>query len=726
MSCFNPSDRQPMKPTSNDKTSHKDGKTPRPAWLLPVAAGLGLAVGISVLGSLLLLGVWFFTADRAATEIAANDEATSNAFAQAPSEAPSPTPPAIETPADDTAAREPTAVEIAAVPPAQPETNEDTSSETPPVEQRPSPKPIRFEDVPVIGGTPETPDAAEELTASEEKPEKLDLPFLVLGCAPSTDGRHVVAWGYDSRDEAPVLGTPRSGDQRPPDSRLALLEVGTWKVLVSRSIAAVITQVDFNATGVYVAANEGTNKYEMSVLRLSTKDLESLDRGTVLSGTINSIADQFLISQRPDYGGSRKYLLPSLQPADSDTEQNNVRTRSAPALRLADGWLLDGVLWDDDLKSPKLLLSPADFLPVPMNRSRAGGIIVVPILQGYVTHVASGRPPSDRDWRVERPRLSPHVPAVLAFSNIRGKTSLDFFEHYTGKVLRSVELKSGTPRIAQLVTTPDWIFATLDDDTFMLPTQSKQDPIAVPFRIEPQQSVVALSPDAPVQVRYQAPDATKFEFELPALTINGEAFKEQSPTGEFTIDAAADASSIVKTMNDSATKDRRAYSGDVAAWAETYVNQIRPQFVRLTGREPAGVPLALDAYVRAYGKDLSVAVLQHVYLIEIPLAEFEQYRRPAPTPLAAVPKPSPPPAAAQPKPQPAPAAADPSAALRTWTDTSGRTIEAKFVQVDGEVAVVIDSRGRTLRIPLDRLSEQDRAWLAEQAATQDQPPGDEP
>ena len=72
--------------------------------------------------------------------------------------------------------------------------------------------------------------------------------------------------------------------------------------------------------------------------------------------------------------------------------------------------------------------------------------------------------------------------------------------------------------------------------------------------------------------------------------------------------------------------------------------------------------------------------------------------------------------------QPHPEIAAPRSA-RTWTDTEGRTLEARFVRVEGDVVVVIDARQKTWRLPLDRLSEEDRVWAAEQAAKQPQPPG---
>ncbi len=55
-----------------------------------------------------------------------------------------------------------------------------------------------------------------------------------------------------------------------------------------------------------------------------------------------------------------------------------------------------------------------------------------------------------------------------------------------------------------------------------------------------------------------------------------------------------------------------------------------------------------------------------------------------------------------------------SAHGRTWTSTDGRTIEADFLRLKGEL-VVVNRAGRTLKIPLAKLSEADRKWVADQA-----------
>lgn len=49
---------------------------------------------------------------------------------------------------------------------------------------------------------------------------------------------------------------------------------------------------------------------------------------------------------------------------------------------------------------------------------------------------------------------------------------------------------------------------------------------------------------------------------------------------------------------------------------------------------------------------------------------------------------------------------------RTWTDVDGRKIEASFVEaLPGAVKIKLDKNGQEFEVPLERLSEEDQAWI---------------
>ena len=56
----------------------------------------------------------------------------------------------------------------------------------------------------------------------------------------------------------------------------------------------------------------------------------------------------------------------------------------------------------------------------------------------------------------------------------------------------------------------------------------------------------------------------------------------------------------------------------------------------------------------------------------------------------------------------------PLAQGRTWTNLQGKKLEAEFIRLDGQKAVLKRSGGQTVSIPLSQLSREDRDFIAEQ------------
>lgn len=56
----------------------------------------------------------------------------------------------------------------------------------------------------------------------------------------------------------------------------------------------------------------------------------------------------------------------------------------------------------------------------------------------------------------------------------------------------------------------------------------------------------------------------------------------------------------------------------------------------------------------------------------------------------------------------------PLAQGRTWTNHQGKKLEAEFIRLDGQKAVLKRSGGQTVSIPLSLLSREDRDFIAEQ------------
>ena len=65
--------------------------------------------------------------------------------------------------------------------------------------------------------------------------------------------------------------------------------------------------------------------------------------------------------------------------------------------------------------------------------------------------------------------------------------------------------------------------------------------------------------------------------------------------------------------------------------------------------------------------------------------------------------------------------AEDDGSIRTWTDVNGRTVDAEFLWVD-ESGVVLRKRNsdKTYTVPLAKLSDADRRWLAQRRQPDDQ------
>jgi len=365
----------------------------------------------------------------------------------------------------------------------------------------------------------------------------------------------------------------------------------------------------------------------MTVLRLSGDDLQTQHRATLATGTMVTIADRLLVSVVADRSGvaaTRKYTLPDLTLVDPEAGPVSVYSRAEPARRLADGWLLDGVLWDDDLRTPKLLVSAGKFQRLALPTAPPGVIQAEPILHGYTLFATPGAAPSPRDLRSERPRYTPHLPNILSFHRTNGRAHLDFRDLAGRVVLRSETLREGVsplaafpfryPDEAHVTTAPHQVFVTYYGHVYVLPA-APQSEMQLPFRIEPRQELLVLPTGQKVAVSYAAANAMKFELELPGLSAGPTLLT--SKTGEFELDLTT-IEDVLQSTNETNLREGRTREGDFAKWAQTYTEQVRQDFRKLVGRDPTGVPFAISASVRAYGKDLSTAVMQHVYLVEMP------------------------------------------------------------------------------------------------------------
>ncbi len=128
----------------------------------------------------------------------------------------------------------------------------------------------------------------------------------------------------------------------------------------------------------------------------------------------------------------------------------------------------------------------------------------------------------------------------------------------------------------------------------------------------------------------------------------------------------------------------------------------RGRYALMTGEKDFNREQTTAYYETGYRK-----VLQHVILLEEPkiahtLPSEDWYEKAIVFLDAHLPKTAP----AAP-----PSAAPPPQALRTWTSSSGAKVEARFVRRAGADVILGNARGAELRIALQNLSAEDRAYV---------------
>ncbi|MEZ6137530.1 MAG: hypothetical protein R3C53_21795 [Pirellulaceae bacterium] len=592
-----------------------------------------------------------------------------------------------------------------------------------------------YDSAPILGASANTAQVP-EAAAESEQCVVLPVPFSVTGCVPTSTKDICVAWGFEFDD------VPGEHPIRPPfpdTTRLAVFDLATQKVLRERVIDATLTQLVCNATGIYAAGPASrepiTMRESITILRFSNENLESLGSIEVKPGRIVSVGDQFLAVTTDHFRDQVKIALPELVEIKQDLgAMPPIGLETTLHVRqLSEGWMFEGILWSHDLKTPRLIVFAKSVTPAEPTLNTRRSIVTVPIFAGFWTHARDGRTPFETNHITDRPRYSPHIPAELNFSStLYQERDLNFLDFATKETLYKIRLPDeftggSAPSSIGLAASPDWMLLSLKGKAVAISLDSPRIPKKKPFRIEPVQSTFVLDSEEPTAVSYRSDSATRFELEIPAFQVDGRPLMLQSSTGEFIIDVPKYLPNLVKAKTASYSP-----SYDTSHWLPQQVAAGSKTFSKLTGRKPSGLPLAVNCAVRAFSEDLSVAVLEHIYLLDVPTSDFQQSQgeqvaairaeqaararireeltnnKPAATARPSRSSPISPPEATEDKVEKIP--------NRTWTDRQGRQVLATLKSFNGAVAQIVDSRGQTLLVPIERLDDVDQVWLKEHAA----------
>ena len=188
---------------------------------------------------------------------------------------------------------------------------------------------------------------------------KLDVPFLVLGCAASLDGTRAVVWGNEWPQGGKRLSPAR---ERHPGSRLALVDLSTRQVIAKRELDFPVARAQTSKYAIYASPLPPQySKEPTPVIKFTPDDLRELGEEDVASGLVTTFADRYLICLDPREG-SKRYTLPDMKPVETlPAPRWSIHDPPPVPRQLGDGWLLDGVLWDDNLDKTRLLVEPFGF-----------------------------------------------------------------------------------------------------------------------------------------------------------------------------------------------------------------------------------------------------------------------------------------------------------------------------------------------------------------------------
>jgi hypothetical protein len=317
------------------------------------------------------------------------------------------------------------------------------------------------------------------------------------------------------------------------------------------------------------------------------------------------IADKFLVASG---SGVWRYTLPDLKPLEEPTK--GVRM-AADYQRTREGWLWEGVYYDDDFKNPQLLSTPVYFGTFRERIDQMNEIPTKPWeLPGRLEF--DGGPklalkPLNRDG--ETAVGEPHVIRLLPPIGVARET-----DSYDSTPPQSIDYGS------------EVIAAIYKGRLFIIPFSHFHLDSKVPVHFEPTQSTMVLNPAKPTKVEYIAKGARSYTLELrmsPNTTTP--LFTDSSKDGSFTIDVRKFGERLVSDAvtaavgeswqrNDIGGKDKQLDK------LQDYVKSTTKSFREIAKHNPKGVPVLLYASVKADADGQPSATLHHEYLMEIPLA----------------------------------------------------------------------------------------------------------
>lgn len=377
-------------------------------------------------------------------------------------------------------------------------------------------------------------------------------------------------------------------------------------------------------------------------------------------------------------------LDPVALPADSTFNPfnnfNNGEITTVP-VEADGGWLYNDILFDQTMTHPRLHVAPRNFIASSRihGNNNAGAVYFDPyhrqlqlstwgvLLQGTQIQRVSGQvvgqiAPRNQGYPFGMGMtpvvLLQDIPAAALLETTYRQTgngingmstqliaSITFHDLQTAAAAGSVTLldepvdpqRQNQPSGAHLIASRGALIAVVHDRLFVVPLTGAGSPIdaaklPVPLHFVNQQTYFAIGTDKPALLKHQIQGGTMpVEFTLASEAPGVELDKA---TGTLTLNGAA----LAASATDDAFQTLLARRGFVAPATQpsgypgamqpapfetvlaAYRKEVAPRYTRLTGREPAGIPMAFTLGLIARDKNQQTAIFNEVIVLDLPTA----------------------------------------------------------------------------------------------------------
>jgi Protein of unknown function (DUF1559) len=478
----------------------------------------------------------------------------------------------------------------------------------------------------------------------------IDLPFACQYVSLSPDAKFAVVWNqpeHDRTEDAVATG------------HLALVDIDNKKVLGTRDVDKGIWLARVNAQGVYVLTmppQGAATSADITVFRLNVPDLTLGASGAAagFTRTLALVGDKYLAACQEIFDQSTLQRLVTY--ATTGIPNNNLQPRQyePPDNRIDGGWYADGVQWDAQATRPLMLDGPqrfARFTPADtrMGQRTSWGRLYqgTDLAVDFNRQLLHGTDASGRG-----PFVLGSAPAALMSSVGSSASGAEMFvlnvhDVVGGNRIQTIPLASivrpigvgsyqcreaASPVPPDFDSAGDLIAACVGAELVFVPVSDiDRGPLRAPFRIRWQQDPLVLADTKDAHVAYElAQGDPPFEVKLKIEGVETRAQTDRTAklqvNGRLITETVLDRINQVPWPRFNPGANGGMPNGqpgviDIRDTVLDYVDAVSPYFKLLTGHNPRGVPVMVTAWVEATDRNLQLARMNHVYLLDIPQAQ---------------------------------------------------------------------------------------------------------